>query len=162
MAQQNLISVEIPADVLQSVNDGLAKIMSDLEPFLVSLTADQKMGMVKMGDGTVAFVNKALSYIDTNPEFIPPFLSAAEMKIDGVAVAQLAPVVKQIAQLAANLEDTLMLCGSEAYLASLIYYNSVKLAAKSNIPDALVIFEDMSQRFPGGSRNRTSKTTPAP
>ena len=39
------------------------------------------------------------------------------------------------------------LSGSEAYVASLAFYNSVKQAAKINIPGAKAISEDLKLRF---------------
>jgi len=46
-----------------------------------------------------------------------------------------------------NLPDTEMLSGSEAYVAALTYYNSVKQAAKMNVPSAKAIYEDLRKRF---------------
>ena len=40
-----------------------------------------------------------------------------------------------------------MLSGSEAYGEALAYYQSVKQAAKRNIPDAKVIYQDLRKRF---------------
>jgi hypothetical protein len=37
--------------------------------------------------------------------------------------------------------------GSEAYTAALAYYNSVKQAAKMNVPNAKSIYKDLKQRF---------------
>jgi len=41
-----------------------------------------------------------------------------------------------VEQLHLNLEDTMTLSDSEAYVASLIFYNNVKQVAKTNIPGA--------------------------
>ena len=40
-----------------------------------------------------------------------------------------------------------MMAGSEAYIASLSYYNSVKMAAKLNVPGAKPIYDDLKKRF---------------
>jgi hypothetical protein len=48
-----------------------------------------------------------------------------------------------------NLRDTQMLAGSEAYTAALAYYNSVKQAAKMNVPNAKTIQEELGKRFKG-------------
>jgi len=161
MTQQNNIAVEIPAETMQRITDGIARLQADLAPFMVSLTPDQKMGMAKMGDATVAFVNKAITYTESNPEFVPSFLNVHDMVVDGNVVSLLAPVSKIISQISANLEDTLTLSGSEAYIAALIYYNAVKAAAKNSIPGAKTIYEDLSQRFPGRRKTRRSTNDPA-
>jgi len=52
-----------------------------------------------------------------------------------------------------------MLAGSEAYVAALSFYNSVKQAAKLNVPEAKTIYEDLKKRFAGqGVKTETSET----
>jgi len=40
------------------------------------------------------------------------------------------------------------MAGSEAYIASLSFYNSAKDAAKRDIPGAKAVYEDLRLRFP--------------
>ena len=40
-----------------------------------------------------------------------------------------------------------MQAGAESYVCALTYYNSVKMAAKMDIPGAKSIHEDLSKRF---------------
>lgn len=44
-----------------------------------------------------------------------------------------------------------MALGSEAYIASLTIYNTVKQATKLNVPGADAIYQDLRERFPGSS-----------
>jgi hypothetical protein len=44
-------------------------------------------------------------------------------------------------------EDSLMLAGSEAYGAALACYQTIKGAARLNVPGAGTIAEELSQRF---------------
>ena len=152
MSQQNTISIEIPVDMLKTIEETLFKLLSDLAPYLISLSADQKKGMLIMGDSTQAFVNKTLVYTQTNPEFVPAFLNVKDLQTDVNALAQLSSVAKLASQLNDNIEDTLTLCGSEAFIGSLMYYNSVKQAAKNSIPASKTIYQDLQSRFPGRPR----------
>ena len=43
----------------------------------------------------------------------------------------------------------MLLSGSDAYAAALLFYNSVKGAKKSNIAKAGSIYDDLAERFPG-------------
>ena len=108
-----------------------------------------------MNDKSLPFVQKALEYTQTNPEFAPPFINLPELKIDVEAVETLTKLERALTQLVSAVEDTAMLSGSEAYITSLAYYNSVKLAARNNIPAAQIIYDDLSKRFDGqkGSKN---------
>ncbi len=80
-------------------------------------------------------------------QFAPSYLNVEELKTDLQAVTDLTQIFRPIEQLCENLNDTITQAGSEAYIASLAYYNSVKQAAKMNIPDAKTIFNDLKIRF---------------
>lgn len=72
-----------------------------------------------------------------------------ELEKDVNAVAGLTPLFYLAAQLHSNLEDTMLLCGSEAYLMALGYYHSVKRAAGMDVPGAAAIYDDLRQRLHG-------------
>jgi hypothetical protein len=55
-------------------------------------------------------------------------------------------------QLHENVDDTTMVAGSEAYQFALIFYNSVKMAARQDIPGAKAIYGELKKRFPGPKR----------
>lgn len=60
----------------------------------------------------------------------------------------LRPLVVMVEQLLHQIEDTMTMAGSEAYIASLSFYNSAKDAAKRDIPGAKAVYEDLRLRFP--------------
>ncbi|MBI9073103.1 MAG: hypothetical protein JEY94_15990 [Melioribacteraceae bacterium] len=149
MPEQNDVSIVIPPEVLTEVQDAVTLIKTKLEPYLVALTPEERKTMAKMSDKTVAFVEKSLNYTEASPEFAPPYMKVDELKIDVKAVDDLNSILKPIEQISSNLDDTVMVCGSEAYISALSYYNSVKVAAKMDIPNAKPIYDDLRQRFPG-------------
>ena len=53
-----------------------------------------------------------------------------------------------------------MQAGHEAYESALAFYNAVKVAARNNVPGAKVIYEDLSQRFPGAGRKTNNVEQP--
>lgn len=57
-----------------------------------------------------------------------------------------------------NVNDTEMISGSEAYVAALTYYNSVKAAAKRNVPSSKAISDDLKKRF---ERSKSEPVTPS-
>jgi hypothetical protein len=143
----NSISITIPPADLQAVKDMLATINGLLAPYLIALTPEDRRKLLKMGDGSEPFVSKVMDYAVSDPQFLPPFVQIAELKKDWDAVAALLPIFRTVQQLENNLSDTVMLTGSEAFEGSLSYYNSVKLGAKMNVPNAKTIYEDLSKRF---------------
>ncbi len=162
MTQKNEISLVVPAESLAKINEALKTLGEEFNTLLISLTANQRQILPKMGDGTLAFVTKTIGYTDTNPEFIPSFLNVADLQVDMAAIQSLLPIAHTIEQFNSMLQDTLMLCGSEAYIAALIYYQAVKSAAKNNIPHSKEIRDDLGERFPGKPKPKKDDNTPNP
>jgi hypothetical protein len=116
------------------VLDALTIANDLLKPYMVALTPAERQELPKIIDGTVPFVQKSLEYAQTNTQFVPSYIDVKELKVDFDAVEALSQIFRPIEQLYSNLNDTMTLSGSEAYVASLAFYNSVKQAAKVNVP----------------------------
>lgn len=147
MSTQNAVSINIPSEKITQVNTKLAEIREILKPYLVALSADQRQTLPKMGDKTLSFVSKTLDYIKSNPEFAPPFLNVEELKTDLQAASDLEDMKQILKPIYSDVNDTELICGSEAYVAALTYYNCVKQASKNNQPSAKSIYEDLKVRF---------------
>lgn len=147
MPEMNQVSIVIPPEVLTEVKAAIVTIQTKLEPYLVALTPEERRSAVKIGDKTHPFVEKALNYAETVPKFAPPYMNVAELKIDLTAVTELTDMLNPLSGVTSKLDDSKMIAGGEAYVSALAYYNSVKLAAKMDIPDAKHIYEDLKQRF---------------
>ena len=147
MLAENAISFELSGPEKKAIATALSTIESTLESYLIALTIEQRKTLPKMNDGTLPFVEKVMDYAESNPEFVPPYVDKNELKKDLKAREDLQHIGRKIAQLNTLLDDTTLLAGSEAYSASLSYYQSVKQAAKMNIPDAKTIYKDLQKRF---------------
>jgi hypothetical protein len=151
MAQENLVSFQIPDADMAQVRTAITTLKVKLLPYLKTLSAAERHELPKMGDKTVSFVKKALDYCVSNPDIVPPFLDISALKVDANAVDSIRSLYQPLLQIVEALDDTMMLSGSEAYAGALTYYNAAKSAAKSNIAGAKNICEDLSNRFPGRS-----------
>lgn len=150
MSLENKISQSVSAESLKKVTDAIQVINTEL-PFLLNLNADERKSLLKMGDKTVAFVQKALEYAKQNPQTVPVFLDMVEFEKDVQLVSSLSKVLYPVEQLAEKLDDTCKIAGSEAYAAALVYYNAAKAAAKAGVPGLKSVMDDLSSRFPGRS-----------
>jgi hypothetical protein len=103
------------------------------------------------------FVQKCLSYCQSNPEFAPAFVDFDGLFADMKVYEQLTPIYRLIFQLENKLNDTTMEAGAESYVSSLAYYNAVKYATRMDAPGAKAIADDLSKRFA-----RSSKAEPIP
>ena len=151
MSTQNQISIEIPQAVIDEVMTKLQECKTALAPYLQGLTAKERQDFFKMGDKTVATVQKTKNYVDTNPEFVPAYMDKVEFIKDETVVSQLHPIVNLATQLATDADDTMMLAGVEALQGALLYYGQVREAHSKGVPTAKPIYEDLSERFKRGS-----------
>jgi hypothetical protein len=137
----------IPAEVITQAVDLANQLNTLLAPYLQALTAQERKGILKMGDKTIAFVTKTLEYAQSQPQFAPSYMNTPELASDVEVVNGLTSIERPVANLASQLNDTIMIGGSEAYVAALMYYNSIKEAVKRNVPAAKAIFDDLKSRF---------------
>jgi hypothetical protein len=150
--------VSIPADVIAQALSQVEALRQLLAPYITPLTPTQRRTIAKMGDKTLAFVEKAHELAQSNPQFIPPYLDMSEFMIDLSDATGLEPLFVAVGQLHSGLDDTQMLAGNEAYHAALIYYNSVKEAATRNIAGAKTIYDVLRVRFPHTKRRLEENT----
>ena len=149
MGTENIISEVIPEETITQIKDHLTQCSELLKPYVVALTPDQRSTLPKMSDKTLSFVDKVLVFSAESPQFNPPYLDVDELHKDFDVVTALNPLKNVMEQLYDNTNATIMLAGSEAYMASLIYYHSVKHAAKIAVPGSEAIYDDLKVRFPG-------------
>ena len=139
MSTKNTVSIQIPEAELQTVKEAIATLKTTLSPYLIAISAEERQRIPKMGDGTIPFVEKVMDYAQEDSQFLPPFVDLNELSKDWES----------------NLNDTVMMAGSEAYVGALGYYNSVKYGARVNVADAKVIHEDLKQRFNRSKYNQS-------
>lgn len=157
---KNTISVEIPKEVATQVTTKLQEIKTLLAPYTAKLTKEDRINLAKMGDKTLAFVSKVMEYVVTNPKFIPAMMNVEEFKKDFNANQQMVPFQTLADQISEAVKDTSILTGNEAYTQALYYYGNVKFFAKSGDPEAKVIYEELSRRFPRGKKATTETEKP--
>jgi hypothetical protein len=158
MSQQNLISLDLSDSDVTEIGNAIKTIQNKLLPMLKSLSPEDKKELQKMGDKTYAFVEKCHDYAKQNPELVPAFLDMEEFGRDLESYKKLRSFFNPINQISGSIEDSMTLCGSDSQSASMIFYNSVKAAAKSNVLKSKSIYDDLSSRFPGRPKKETPGT----
>lgn len=147
MSYENRISLNLNSTDITTIKHALTTLDRLLKPHLKALKSDERRHLPKMADGNLPFVEKAMDYAQSDPEFAPKYLNVPEMKVDYSAVELLTSFIRPLEQLVDNLGDSITLSGSELFVASLTYYNTVKQAAKTDVPGAKFIAEDLAKRF---------------
>ncbi|MDR2742691.1 MAG: hypothetical protein LBB98_11150 [Treponema sp.] len=142
----------IPEATITQVHGQIAAVVDALAPHTIALTPHERQTILKMGDKSLAFVEKAHDYAVDNPTLTPSYLDMASFDVDFADAHGLWSLLTLIRQLEEAVEDTVMAAGSEAFHAALAFYHNVQIAAKDDIPGAKSICEDLKTRFPGGRR----------
>ena len=155
MSQENLISTELPSAVAADITEKLNAINTALAGILLfNLTGQDRLELYKLGDKSLAFVEKALEYAANNPALVPSYLDLGEANKDLKLSKDLNNILKQVSTLQRAIEDTAMVAGSEAYDAALVFYASVKGASRVNVPGSQSVFEDLQKRYIAKSKKK--------
>lgn len=149
----NRVSAKVKPEELQKVIEAVKIASNILKPYLITLPAEERMIIPKMNEAAFPFVQKALEFARTETSFVPETLNVDELQIDLEAVKNLLKALSLIEDLYHAVNDTVNLSSSEAYMASLAYYNSVKLEAKFKNPVAVQIVKELRSRFTGVESN---------
>lgn len=143
---ENNISIRLTTEEFDKVLQAIQVIEATLKPHLILLTPEQRRQLPKMSDKTTPFVELALRSAEKNPEFSPDSLDVAELKVDFDAVQTLNKLGKPLEKIQTQLSDTILLAGSEAYVAAVDYYNTVKQAAEIT-PKAREIYTELESKY---------------
>lgn len=158
-SSQNRISATFDQVEQEKVLKALAGVQK-LLPFLVSLSADERGELHRLGDKSRAFVRKASEAAVAHPEALPRKFDEDEFQKDAALVDALYPVVMAMRQLANSIEDTFALAGSEAHAASLVVYRSLRENDVDGQFEAAV--DDLSMRFARKSGGKPAPKPPTP
>jgi len=150
MPDDNRISAEVTAANVTAIVTKLTEIKA-LLPFLLNLTKDERIRLPKLGSNSLAFDEQCKTYMASAPNLVPPFVDPAEVNKDRALRLVLADILREVNKLAEALDDSLLLVGSEIWLADLTFYQTVRQAARRNVLGADAIYDELKERFPGVS-----------
>ncbi|MDR2041959.1 MAG: hypothetical protein LBP98_06520 [Tannerella sp.] len=140
--------IPIPPEVLAQAQANIDATLALLAPYLLPLTPTERHDLPKMGNKTLSFVEKAQVYAHQYPQLCPSYLDMNAFDMDMTDATGLRKVHIAAKQLSDNIDDTVMVAGSEAYQAALVFYNAIKAAAAQHIPGAKEVYSDLRARFP--------------
>jgi len=138
----------IPPAVVEEAQNRIIEALDLLSPYTVNLKPEERRDILKLGDKSLAFGEKAFDYAKANPMLVPPYLDMGMFENDMKDVTGLRVLLATAQQLSMMIDDTMMVAGSEAYTAALVFYNAVKVAANQNISGAKPIYNELQERYP--------------
>jgi hypothetical protein len=151
----NIHNQSVPQDKLEEALQKIDEAVEILRLYLHSLTAEDRQTILKMGDKSLAFVEKTSELAASNPQFCPSYFNLAELNIDIADAVGLRTLSNRLQQFSRSVDDTMMLAGNEAFVQALTFYNAVKQAARDNVPGAQPLFDELKKRFAIGRPKKT-------
>lgn len=155
---QNKIDAEISAADREKIL-GFTNQITELLPFLISLTRNERRELPRMGDKSRAFVQASLALAEQDDSFLPRSFDVAEMRKDEDLYNSLTTIYTSLAILFEKLDDTLLLTGSDLYVAALDVYDAAKRKGGSDSGGLDQLLDALGQRF---ARRRAKKTEDQP
>lgn len=132
-----VVSAALAAQALTIITTAVATIRTNL-PFLVSLTAEDRRNLPKMGAATQGIVQQALIFVAQNPTALPGTFDATEFAKDGALLTPLQTVAQLIAALNEDTQDTLLALNNDLFVAFLEVYAFAKANNRDGRYDAFI------------------------
>ena len=154
MPNENLISMSFTSEEIQEATGHINEILALFSGRLKSLTPEERREYGRIGNKTENWTRKVNEYMKNQPDFTPAFVDADETQKDFVAREALKPLLNLLTSLVNQVDDTVLILGSDLYQADLGYYQNVKLLAKQNVNGAKAIYDDLAEQFPRNTRGK--------
>jgi hypothetical protein len=152
---QNIVSLVITDAQIKAATDALTALEGALAG-LISLDAEDRRRLTKMGQKSEAFCRQSISVLAQNPQIVPPSLHVADAQADLLALDRLRPVLDRLQKIAERGSDTEIALGSDAMDVAREGYGLLKLSGKNQGLDGLR--KELSSRW---SRARRPAEVPA-
>jgi hypothetical protein len=148
----------IPEALLNEINGQVDSIIEKLKPYAVTVSAQKRRDILKMGDKSLAFVSTANKLAHGNPDLFPNYLSLSGFDVDFNGARNTLGLLNRLRRLTQMVDDTAMVAGSEASQAALAFYNSLQAAVKARVEGAKTLYAELKACFPRVKRRPTPKT----
>ena len=143
----NRISLDISDTQKTAVETAANALKTATEPFKIVIEKEEVKSLAKIADRRIPFVEKAVEYSVSNPEFLPPHADVPEFEQDLQTFKDIREMIRPLRQILDNLENTMFVSGSEAWEAARSYYKTVQFHARMGTPGAQTIYDDLRQLF---------------
>ena len=137
-----LSELEDIVDILDALRDRFMELSSH-----TGLSEKDRMKLLGSGVRRYGFIDKVSDLAGVNSGFIPPFMSLTELKKLIREIEALRDISSLLQQMLRITTDNLLLTGDEAFRLALMYYNSVRDAARRRVAGADALFRILQLFF---------------
>lgn len=123
----NRVSASLSAEDKQAIMEAIRVIREKL-PFLIDLSKEDRRYLPKLGDKSLAFVEKAVEVATQNVDMLPRSFDLEEFRQDVQLFSEIKSILIAVSQLSELIDDTTLAVGSDAYSEALDVYTYAKAA----------------------------------
>lgn len=157
-----VLSAQEVSDIRKAIGE-----IADKMPFLISLTKEERIRLVKLGPKSVDFATDAAEAARTFPDILPVSFGAEEFQKDSSLFATLTSIGMMLDSLQEKVNDTIIAVGSEAMNDALEVYAQVQIAqAKKpglkSVADKLKVRFKKTRRKTAANNGKTDKADVGP
>ena len=148
---QNKIDAVLSDEIRDRVINHLREA-SELLPFLIDLTTDERQTTFKMGERGRPFVEGSLALVEQDDSYMPRSFDKVKMRQDNDLYENMLPIFMILAPFFEAVGDTMMLVGSDLIMSGLDVYRNAKDNGKGeNLDDLVPLLGRRFKRNPGGN-----------
>ena len=126
---RNLVSITFAEQRVANILAAITTLETELVD-LVSIPAEQRRELFKMGDKSEVFCRDTLGVLADNPKLVPESLGLPEAQADMAALDALRPMLRRLQQLTERAESTELALGVDIFGAALEGYGLLKVSGK--------------------------------
>jgi len=126
---RNLVSITFAEQRVANILAAITTLETELAD-LVSIPAEQRRELFKMGDKSEVFCRETLGVLADNPKLVPESLGLPEAQADLAALDTLRPMLRRLQQLTERAESTELALGVDIFGAALEGYGLLKVSGK--------------------------------
>ena len=125
-----------------------------LTPYLVDFNPEERQVLVEIGTEAYSFLEKSYKLAFENPPLFPAFVKSTVFGEDFSIVRELRSFAGKLDMFLNNVIDMEMAAGNNALEAALVFYQTLKIAARRDIPGARVLYEELKPGCPPRRQGR--------
>jgi len=123
---QNYGNRHVSADKWNAIGQAFGMLQQELKDALSVTTGEQRQRAVRMGDGSVAFVEKAIEVAKQNQDLLRRGFDLDELQRDVDSRKRLHALELQLTQMLEQVHNAVVAHGSDAMSGALEVYSAVK------------------------------------
>ena len=148
---------KLTPEVLHKVRRKLDELIKILEPCLISFPPSEKHASGKTGEELIPFLKMSNELAVEYPDLFPAFIKTASFREEFLTTSELWELLAKINQVRDLVSDAEMMSGEKTLETAMAFYDTVKMAARRDIPGARIIFEELKPAFLSGCRGPGKK-----